>query len=475
MYTVIVPVLNEVDNIETLIRRLDPKYGEVIFCDNGSVDGTVPLVSLLGKNNPRIKLNQGSGSVADAIYRGVSNASFPYVVVLDGDLSHPPELVSTLADLLKTYDFVSGSRYLNGIHSRDTFINRIFSLGLNLVTFPLDPRMTDRSTGFFGVRRNLVKNPFKSYCKPALEIKVTCPIISSKEIGYDFSLRAHGRSKLGRSKSVPITIQDVLVLYIKKYNSLIKYAMVGSIGTGIYLGLLAFFTQVVGIWYFYSAIIGTTVAFFFNYSFNRLWTFKSTDSKRTDPDYEYVSWYNGNFVQKFWKRRIAQVTLSKIPNNASVLDIGCGSSPMLGMIPGKVTGLDRDSGKLAYQKSRSRNGTELIKCDLSSGDFPKLPKVTNIVCNNVLEHLDDPESVISWMSSELVSSGSLIITVPDYSSKFTAIVEKVYDKVMPGAYAEDHCYQFTEQSLDTMCKNYGLKLSDRKRVLTDMVCTYTKI
>ena len=474
MYTVVIPVLNEVENIPNILRRLDPGYGELIFCDNGSTDGTISLITQEVGRNSRVKLSIGKGSVADAIYRGLTDSTYPNVVILDGDLSHPPELVKVFAEFLKEYDFVSGSRYLNGGKTKDSLVNKIFSSGLNAVTFPLAPGMTDRSTGFFGVRKSLIRHPFKSYCKPALETRVTCPIVSSKEVAYSFSSRVRGTSKLVRRKAVPITVRDIVVLYLKKYRRIIKYALVGAVGTSIYLGLLAFFTEVAGIWYIASALLGSGIAFFFNYTFNRLWTFKTSDLKKTDPEYEYISWYKGNPIQKYWKRKIANISLGIIQEDWSVLDVGCGSSPLLSKLPGKVIGIDKNAGKLAYQKTRCKSGVDLVVCDLESGQFPELPCIGSIVCNNLLEHLTDPEPVVEWMASKLAITGVLVITVPNYSSKFTPVIEYAYGKLMPKSYAEDHNYQFTEESLDWMCKKYGLELVKRHKVFTDMVSIYRR-
>ena len=474
MYTVVIPVLNEVENIPHILRRLDPGYGELIFCDNGSTDGTATLISELCVGNPKLRLSSGKGSVADAIYRGICEASFRDVVILDGDLSHPPELVKALAKELEEYDFVSGSRYLNGGHTKDSLVNKIFSFGLNAVTFPLAPKMTDRSTGFFGVRRTLVRHPFKSYCKPALETRVTCPIISSRELAYSFSPRLKGHSKLQRQKAVPITVRDIIVLYLKKYKRMIKYALVGAMGTGIYIGFLAFFTEVAGFYYIISAILGSCIAFFFNFTFNRLWTFNTLELEKTDPDYEYVSWHKGNLLQKYWKRKIANLSLGAVSGSSGVLDVGCGSSPLLGKLPGKVVGLDRDEGKLVYQSSRCHDDVKLVQCDLESKSFPNLDCVGSIVCNNLLEHLTDPVPVVRWMASKLSLAGVLVITVPNYSSRLTPVAEYAYGKLMPKSYAEDHCYKFTEESLDSMCKKYGLELVKRHKVFTDMVSIYRK-
>jgi dolichol-phosphate mannosyltransferase len=475
MYTVVVPILNEVDNIQELVNRLGKDPSEILFCDNGSSDGSVPLIEGLSRGDPRVKLSLGRGTVTQAVSRGIFQAIHPRVIVMDGDLSHPPELVPVIADLLLQYDIVLGSRYGSGGCSKDTFVNKILSRGLTLLTFPLAPGIKDRSTGFFGVRKNLVLNPLSSACKPALEILVRDPIVSFKEVTYSFQKRTHGKSKIGRGYATVGTAKDLVLLYISKYRKIVKAAMVGAFGTSIYLGLLALFTEVFHIWYFASAIMGAGISFCINFTLNNYWTFSARPLKAADPDYEYYAWYKGNFVQRVWKRRIAKETLEEVPRSGRVLDVGCGSSPLLGMLPGRVTGIDRNAGKLEVQRKRCPESVELILCDLSDGSKPSLSNsFDSVVCNNVLEHLDNPKSTLNWISGCLKDQGKLVVTVPDSGNRFTPIIEGLYGRIMPKAYASEHCYEFTPKELDTLCMSASLVFLKRKRVFTDMVCVYQK-
>jgi SAM-dependent methyltransferase len=163
-----------------------------------------------------------------------------------------------------------------------------------------------------------------------------------------------------------------------------------------------------------------------------------------------------------------------VEGSRSIIEVGCGSSPLLGMLPGKVTGIDRDLDKLAYQRTRCNGNIELIRCNLGVDEYPELPIVDSVVCNSLLEHLPNPEGTIKWISSLVDKGGRVVLTVPDYSSKLTSLVERLYGKLMPKSYAEDHCYQFTEKELDDICKCYGLSLVSRHKVFTDMVCLYKK-
>jgi 2-polyprenyl-3-methyl-5-hydroxy-6-metoxy-1,4-benzoquinol methylase len=370
---------------------------------------------------------------------------------------------------------VLGSRYGNGGQTKDSFFNQLLSRGLNILTFPLAPGIQDRSTGVFGVRKNLVANPLKSACKPALEILVRNPIVSVTEIPYLFGKRFSGESKIRRGKATLGTARDLVCLYASKYRKILKYMIVGAFGTSIYLGILALFTEVFGLWYMASAVIGTLVAFIFNFTFNNIWTFSSRPQKAIDPDYEYYAWYKGNFIQRKWKKTIARKTLEVVSSSKTTLDVGCGSSPLLGMLPGNVTGIDLDQGKLAVQRQRCPKAVELIQYDLSSIIQPILgTKYNAIVCNNVLEHLEDPSVALEWMADCLVPGGTLVITVPDCSRKLTSLVETLYGKVMPKAYQADHCYEFTPDLLDSMCSPVGLELVKRESIFTDMMCVYKK-
>ena len=100
LVSVIVPVLNEEDNIPELVRRLKAALDgglpfDVIFIDDGSVDRTWRLLTSLHAEDPRIKsvrLARTFGHQA-AISAGLRAATGEAVVVMDGDLQDDPEVV----------------------------------------------------------------------------------------------------------------------------------------------------------------------------------------------------------------------------------------------------------------------------------------------------------------------------------------------------------------------------------------------
>lgn len=103
--SVVAPVLNERENIQELVKRLEKALGadlqEIIFVDDGSTDGTAELLAGMHEDDPRVKalvFTRNFGHQA-ALSAGLDFARGEAVVLMDGDLQHPPELVPAMVEL----------------------------------------------------------------------------------------------------------------------------------------------------------------------------------------------------------------------------------------------------------------------------------------------------------------------------------------------------------------------------------------
>ena len=104
-YSVVVPIHNEQETLHELHRRLVDVFplldgdAEVLFIDDGSTDLSYPLMLELHRGDPRFKVIQLARNFGHqlAITAGIDLASGDAVVVMDGDLQHPPELLPELA------------------------------------------------------------------------------------------------------------------------------------------------------------------------------------------------------------------------------------------------------------------------------------------------------------------------------------------------------------------------------------------
>ncbi|MDB3945727.1 glycosyltransferase family 2 protein [Gammaproteobacteria bacterium] len=105
MYSAIVPIYNEEENLDEIARRLVQvleRIGpyEIVFVDDGSVDGSADIIGRLCGANPFVKaihFSRNFGHQA-AVSAGLRYASGDAVAVIDGDLQDPPELLPELFD-----------------------------------------------------------------------------------------------------------------------------------------------------------------------------------------------------------------------------------------------------------------------------------------------------------------------------------------------------------------------------------------
>lgn len=103
--SIVVPVFNESANIENLRSRLyasipNSLQFEIIFVDDGSHDQTLSLLETLSSRHSEchfISLSRNFGH-QQALKAGIDSATGDCVIVMDGDLQHPPELIPQMID-----------------------------------------------------------------------------------------------------------------------------------------------------------------------------------------------------------------------------------------------------------------------------------------------------------------------------------------------------------------------------------------
>jgi glycosyltransferase involved in cell wall biosynthesis len=128
--SVVIPTLNEAENLPHVFDRMPPEIDEVILVDSHSIDGTVEVAKRLWPSVVVIQQNgQGKGN---ALACGFWAATGDVIAMLDADgSSDPAELPRFVAALLAGADFAKGSRFIAGGGSEDiTNIRRFGNWGL---------------------------------------------------------------------------------------------------------------------------------------------------------------------------------------------------------------------------------------------------------------------------------------------------------------------------------------------------------
>jgi glycosyltransferase involved in cell wall biosynthesis len=162
--TVVVPTLNEAENLPHVLRKLPSGVNELIVVDGHSTDATVEVTQEL-RPDARIVLQDRQGK-GNALACGFAAARGDIIVTVDADGSTDPEEIPRfIAPLIDGADFVKGSRYMKGGGSADitrvrSAGNRALGVSVNLL---FGTTYTDLCYGY---------NAFWRSCLPQLH--VTC-------------------------------------------------------------------------------------------------------------------------------------------------------------------------------------------------------------------------------------------------------------------------------------------------------------
>jgi len=136
--SVVVPVRNEQDNVESLIAEIDAALQpvikhEIIYVDDGSTDATYAKLKSLQGQYPQLRVVRHAKSCGQstAVRTGVKFASYGWIATLDGDgQNNPADIPKLLAALQEGVELVGGNRRQS---RRDTWIKRISSVIANTV------------------------------------------------------------------------------------------------------------------------------------------------------------------------------------------------------------------------------------------------------------------------------------------------------------------------------------------------------
>ena len=137
MYSIIIPVYNELKNISIFLEKIKPftnnDKNEVIVIDDGSNDGTENILEQCKYINLiKLKNNNGKGY---AIKAGLKHASGNKIILFDGDMELDPKLINRLMILGENTRCVFGSRFgsLSPLTSMWDFGNLFFTWIFNFV------------------------------------------------------------------------------------------------------------------------------------------------------------------------------------------------------------------------------------------------------------------------------------------------------------------------------------------------------
>jgi glycosyltransferase involved in cell wall biosynthesis len=245
--TVIVPILNEAENIPELQQQLHDslsrvsRTSEIIYVDDGSRDGSFNALSQAARSDPSVRIirfRRNFGQTA-AIAAGIAHSSGNIVLMMDGDLQNDPaDIPRFLEQLDAGHDVVSGwrrdrhdslitrklpSRLANWLISRVTGV-RLHDFGCTLKAYR---REVIREIQLYGEMHRFI---------PAFAAHVGASVT---EIPVNHRPRTRGTSKYGIGRTGRVLLDLIVVKFMGSYSTKPIYVFGGMGIASIFASVLA--------------------------------------------------------------------------------------------------------------------------------------------------------------------------------------------------------------------------------------------
>lgn len=413
--SVVVPTLNEAGGIEPLLRgieRVVARIGigyEVLVMDSSSTDGTQEAAAAMGARV--IDVGRGYGI---ALKRGLATAAGEYVLTMDADLSHDPDVIEALWSHRRSHAIGIASRYIPGGSAKMSLLRLALSRFLNVVfTRGLSLRVKDISSGF------------RLYPKNA--IRELAPSANDFDILPELLVRAHVQGW---------DVYEVPFRYVPRVAGRSKARL-------IRLGV---------------AYVGT---------FARLWRLRNSIES---ADYDERAFDSPVPFQRAWQRRRHAIITPQASPGTRTLDVGCGSSRILRDIA-PVVGLDVQFRKLRYMR---RYGIPLVNGDIFRLPFPDRTFDT-VICSEVIEHIPGDDRPFAEMARVTKPDGLLILGTPDYGRRSWRVIEAMYARLAPGGYADEHITHYDHATLPEYVAGFGYEHLRTEYVFgSEMILTFKR-
>ena len=287
---VVVPTLNEAENVEALISRLENALAgidwEVIFVDDDSSDGTSDLVRRISTQKPHVRGIQrlGRRGLSSACMEGMMASAAPYLAVMDGDLQHDEGILVRMLEKLRgeNLDLVVGSRNIDG-GSMGALVGlrRLLSdFGRFLSRLVCRCEIQDPMSGFFVLDRRFLDISARRMSVTGFKILVD--LISSSprpvrlgEVAYRFRKRERGESKLEST----VLVEYLFLIAEKLVGGFIPlrfvlFVFAGLGGALLHVGILGGLYVGRGVEFLTAQAIATITAMTLNFLLNNWLTFR---------------------------------------------------------------------------------------------------------------------------------------------------------------------------------------------------------
>jgi SAM-dependent methyltransferase len=324
-----------------------------------------------------------------ALRAGIQQARGAYIITVDADVAGPLTFIRDLWEHRGDGEIVIASRYLPGSQDRMTPLRRVGSKLLNSVfRRGLSLGIRDVSSALRLYRADVVKS------------------LSLQADDYDILEEVLVRAYAAGWRVVEIPF---------------GYAPNPNLPTKAHARLVTAYLR----------------------TFWALWKLRNSIAA---ADYDFRAHDSAIPLQRFWQRSRYRYITELIEGQGPVLDVGCGSSHIIGsLVPGSVA-LDILINKLRFAR---RFKVPLVRGSGFTLPFPDA-SFPCVLCSQVIEHVPMAgvtPSILDELCRVLKPGGRLVLGTPDYDRWEWVYIEKAYGFFAPGGYADEHISHYTREGL----------------------------
>jgi len=416
--SIVIPALNEGPNLELLLPQLKS------VLDRIGIRWEILIVTRdhdfatreAGECGGARVLNQQEPGYGGALLSGFNAARGCYIITMDADLSHQPTFIEDMWRERDNAEVIVASRYVPGgsadmplgRYLLSRFLNMFFCRGLGL-------EIHDLSSGY------------RLYRKSAVDGQVFRA--RDFDILQEILVRAHAEG--WRVAEIPFVYKP--------------------------------------------RIHGSSHARLFKFGIAYLRTFWSLWSLRNSilaADYDDRAYDSIIPLQRYWQRSRFRHLTSLIKGEGQVLDVGCGSSRVIGALPEGSIALDILVRKLRYSRKFSR---ALVQGSAFGLPFPD-HSFSCVLCSQVIEHIPKEPIVLDELCRVLRDGGRLVLGTPDYSRWEWVLTERLYGFFKPGGYADEHIAHYTRDELTRSLSDRGFVLDETRYIMRgELILAFRKL
>jgi dolichol-phosphate mannosyltransferase len=405
--SIVIPALHEADNLALLLPRLRSVLEElsaaceIVVVDRNPDQATLQVTDRFGAH----LIEQQERGYGGALIAGFEAARGAHILTMDADLSHPPLFIKDLWERRHEAKVVIASRYVPGGGAHMPFVRRVLSRVLNIFfTRGLSLSVRDMSSGFrlydASALRHLRLQARDFDIVQEILVRVFCEGWSVGEVPFTYAPRQHGSSHA--------RVLAFGMAYLRTFATL--YRLRNSI---------------------------------------------------LSADYDDRAYDSPILPQRYWQRQRFRHVTALIAGHGPTLDVGCGSSRIIGALPPGSVSLDILMRKLRHAR---KFGTDLAQASAFRLPFGEA-SFPCVLCSQVIEHVPKESPILDELCRVLKPGGRLVIGTPDYGGWQWPAVEAVYQRAMPSAYADEHIAHYTRRELVEFFRARGYRHEETRYIL----------